>query len=138
MYSMFDTGYNHCSDDPIGTYVTPVSRFVQGYLEQQEQDYEDQGLEYEAPDVAQYAYCTEYEIQNQIFYFQLGCADDNSGLAVNIYTDNACTIKSEVNGFDDANIDVSQIKVSFFFYPALLQFAWKHCFLIFGAFIATG
>ena len=111
IYSIFDKAYNHCGDDPVGTYITPVARYVQGSLQQKAQDMQDQGYDYEAPDAAQYVYCTEYEIQNQIYYFQLGCADDNQGLAVNIYEDNACTVRSEVGGMDDSNIDVSDLEV---------------------------
>ena len=118
VYNMYDTGYNHCGDDPVGTYITPVPYFVQGYLAQQEQDMQDQGYDYEAAAVADYAYCTPYEIaNNQIIYLQLGCADadydgSNQQLAVNIYQDNLCTKRSQVDGFDDANIDVSAIAVS--------------------------
>jgi len=76
---------------------------------------EDQGYEdYELPEVAQYAYCTAMEIQNKMYYFQMGCADGESqGLAVNIYEDNTCTTRSYVEGYDDANIDVSELQVCF-------------------------
>ena len=112
LFQVFENGYNHCTDDALGTYITSVPEYMLGYLAQKEQDTEDQGYEYEEPEVAQYAYCTPFEIENQMFYFQLGCADDTTEkLAVNIYTDNTCTTRSAVDGYDDSNIDVSAIQV---------------------------
>ena len=113
VFQMFEAGSNHCTDDSLGTYIATVPEYMQGYLAQKEQDTEDQGYEYEESDVAQYAYCTPFEIENQMFYFQLGCADGTTEeLAVNIYEDNTCTTRSVVDGFDDSNIDVSAIQVS--------------------------
>ena len=112
LFQVFENGYNHCTDDALGTYITSVPEYMLGYLAQKEQDTEDQGYEYGEPEVAQYAYCTPFEIENQMFYFQLGCADDTTEkLAVNIYTDNTCTTRSTVDGYDDSNIDVSAIEV---------------------------
>jgi len=112
VFQMFENGYNHCTDTPLGTYISSVPQFMQGYLSQKEQDTEDQGYEWEAPDVAQYAYCTPFEIENKIYYFQLGCSDSTvEEIAVNIYEDDACTQRSAVDGFDDSNIDVSSIQV---------------------------
>jgi len=116
MFEMYENGYNHCTDKPLGTYTVTVPLFMQGYLNQKEQDTEDQGYEWEQPEVGQYAYCTAFEIQNQIYYFQLGCADGTSEqIAVNIYEDNACTVRSVVDGYDDSNIDVSEIQVRVLF-----------------------
>lgn len=73
----------------------------------------DQGIEYELPDAAEYIYCTPFEVQGQYKYFQVGCADDSlTSLAVNIYDDKDCTTRSEVNGYDDSTIDVTEIHVS--------------------------
>jgi hypothetical protein len=115
VFSVFENGYKQCSDDPMGTYFAPVPYFMQGYLNQKEQDKMDQGYEdYEQPDAAQYLYCTPFEIQGQYFYFQIGCADDTSlALAVNIYSDKDCTTRSGVDGYDDSNIDISEISVGF-------------------------
>lgn len=114
VFSLYDKAYNHCGDEPLGTYITPVPRFVQGWVSQQAQDSQDQGIEYQKPAVAQFAYCTEYAIQNQMYYFQFGCADDsNTALAINIYEDNKCTKRSLTNGYDDSNLDVSAIQINF-------------------------
>lgn len=74
---------------------------------------EDKGnKDYQLPDAAQYAYCQRIVIQNKEYWLQMGCTDGNSlSLSVNIYEDNTCTKRSTVGGFDDANIDVSEIKV---------------------------
>lgn len=82
-------------------------------MNQKQQDMEDQGYDdYELPEVSQYAYCTPMEIQNKMYYFQMGCADGESqALAVNIYEDNTCTTRSYIDGYDDANIDVSELQV---------------------------
>ena len=82
---------------------------------------EDKGYDdYQLPEVANYAYCTRVVIQNQELYLQIGCADDNPlSIAVNIYEDNTCTTRSQLDGnygYDDANIDVSEIQLPF-----------KHC-----------
>lgn len=110
---MHPHGYQkQCNDNPMGTYIAPVSYFVDGYLQDIAYDMQEQGYDYETPDVAQYVSCTAYTIQNQEYYLQLGCADDTSqALAVNIYTDSSCTKRSQINGYDDSNIDVSKIQV---------------------------
>jgi len=115
VFGLYEDVYNHCSDTPIGTYISPVPRFVQGYIKKEIQHAQDQGNDdYEQPDILQYAYCTEFVIENQIYYFQLGCSDDSTQkLAVNIYSDNTCTTRSVVDGYDDSNLDVSAIQVSF-------------------------
>ena len=77
---------------------------------------EDKGYDdYQLPEVADYAYCTRVVIQNQEQWLKIGCSDANAlSIAVNIYDDNTCTTKSTtVEGYDDANIDVSEIQVSF-------------------------
>jgi hypothetical protein len=113
VFSLFENSGKQCADQPMGTYITPVPNFMAGYLENIQQAKEDQGYDdWEAPDVAQYIECTAFEIENQQFYFQLGCADGTSqALAVNIYSDNTCTNRSIVQGYDDSNIDVSALKV---------------------------
>ena len=114
VFSVHEHGYQkQCGDEPVGTYITPVPYFMEGYLNEMEQEMEEQGYDYEQPDVAQYLQCTAFVINNQQFYFQVGCADDTSqAIAVNIYEDNACTVRSIVDGYDDTNIDVSAIQVS--------------------------
>ena len=43
---------------------------------------------------------------------QLGCSESSSSsLSVNIYSDNTCETKSEVEGYDDSNIDISEIQI---------------------------
>jgi len=113
VFSVYDKAYNHCQDEPVGTYVTPVTYYVNGLVNQEIQDMQDQGYNYYIPDVAQYVYCTAFEIQNQVFFFQLGCADDSTQkLAVNIYEDNECTKRSKnADGYDDSNLDVSALGV---------------------------
>ena len=111
---MFSQGYNQCSDDPLGTYITPVPTFVNAYLEQLEANEQDKGYDdYVTPDSATYTQCTQIVIQNKEYYVMLGCTDGTSqSISVNIYTDNTCETRSTVNGYDDSNIDVSDIQVS--------------------------
>ena len=113
VWSMFSTAYNQCSDDPMGTYITPVPYFTSAYLDQLESNNQDQGYDdYVAPDAATYIDCTYMQIEGKDYYVQLGCTDGTSqSISVNIYTDNTCETRSTVNGYDDANIDVSAIKV---------------------------
>lgn len=116
VFSVHEEYYKQCQDDPVGTYITPVPNFLQGYLQYYMQIQEDKGYDdYELPEAANYAYCTRVVIQNQELYLQMGCADDNSlSIAVNIYEDNTCTTRSSaVDGYDDANIDVSEIQLPF-------------------------
>lgn len=113
VFSVHAQGYKQCTDDPVGTYITPVPNFLQGYLQYYLQIQEDKGNEgYELPDAANYAYCTRAVIQNQEYWLQIGCTDGTTqSLSVNIYSDNTCTTRSVVEGYDDANIDVSEIQV---------------------------
>lgn len=116
VFSVHEEYYKQCQDTPIGTYITPVPNFLKGYLQYYEQIQEDKGNEdYELPDVANYAYCTRIVIQNQEYWVQIGCSDDTSlSIAVNIYSDNTCTTRSRVEGgYDDANIDISEIQLPF-------------------------
>lgn len=108
------TGNDHCTSDPIGTYVTPVPYYVQGFLAQEQQKKQDMGQDdYAEPDAAQYVSCMPYETNSGYYWMQLGCADDTTqSIAVNIYQDNQCTKRSIVEGMDDATIDVSAIQVS--------------------------
>jgi hypothetical protein len=116
VWSIFAKGYNQCSDDPMGTYITPVPTFVNAYLEQVEEQESDKGNDdYATPDSATYTQCTQMVIQNKEYYVMLGCTDGTSqSISVNIYSDNTCETRSIVDGYDDANIDVSDIQVSDF------------------------
>lgn len=107
------TGNDHCTSEPIGTYITPVPYYMQGYLAEQQQKMKDMGQDdYVYPEAAQYVYCIPYETNSGYYWMQLGCADDSTqSLAVNIYQDNQCTKRSLVNGYDDSTIDVSSIQV---------------------------
>jgi hypothetical protein len=91
-----------------------VPNFLEGYLQYYTQIQEDKGYEdYELPDAANYAYCTRMAINGEEYWYQLGCSDGTSqAIAVNIYSDNTCTTRSSVDGYDDANVDVSEIQVS--------------------------
>lgn len=108
------SGSDHCSSDPVGTYVTAVPYYMQGYLAEIEQKNSDMGVDdYVTPDAAQYASCVPYETNSGYYWLQLGCADDTTqSLAVNFYSDNACTKRSVVDGYDDSTIDVSEVQVS--------------------------
>jgi hypothetical protein len=114
VFSVHAQGYKQCTDEPVGTYITPVPNFLQGYLEYYLQIQEDKGNEdFELPDAANYAYCTRAVIQNEEYWLQIGCSDGTTqSLSVNIYSDNTCTTRSVVDGYDDSNIDVSNIQVS--------------------------
>lgn len=115
VFSVYEHAYKQCSDDPMGTYIAPVPEFLGGYLSYYMQLEQDKGYDdYELPDAAQYTTCTLQVIQNQNYYLKMGCTDGTSqGLSVNIYSDNTCTTRSKVNGYDDANIDVSEIQIPF-------------------------
>lgn len=117
VYEMYDKTYNHCGDEPLGTYITPVGRFVYGYLNQETLEAAEQGLDdYSTPDAGQYAFCTPSPNQNLPYYFQLGCKDgSNSALAVNIYTDKTCETRSKdaSTGSDDSSLDASGINLHF-------------------------
>jgi len=108
MYAMFEQSSNHCTDTPVGTYVTSVPTFIDAYLEQMADNAADAGQDdYVYPDAATYVECTYKQINGVDYYLQLGCNDDSSTkLAINIYTDDQCTEISEVNGYDDSNIQV--------------------------------
>lgn len=97
----------------MGTYITPVPNFLEGYLQYYQQIQQDKGNnDYELPEAAQYAYCTRKVVNGVEYWLQMGCSDSSThSIAVNIYTDNTCTKRSKVNGLDDANIDVSEIQV---------------------------
>ena len=114
VFSVHDQYYKQCTDEPLGTFISPVPEFVEGYLSYYFQIQQDKGNDdYMVPAVAQYTECTRQVIQNQEYYLKLGCADGTSqSLAVNIYSDNTCTTKSSIDGYDDSNIDVSGIQVS--------------------------
>jgi len=115
VFSVHEHGYKQCSDDPVGTYITPVPNFLEGYLKYYSQIQQDKGYDdYELPDAANYAYCTRTVKNGNEYWLQMGCSDQSSqALAVNIYSDNTCTTRSSVDGSDDANIDVSEIQVRY-------------------------
>lgn len=100
MYSMYAKSYNHCSDTPIGTYVTTVENYVGGYLDQMTANAYDEGVDYYYPDMASYANCTYEELNGVGYYLQVGCSGgdassssstSSSGLSVNVYDDATCT-----------------------------------------------
>ena len=107
MYSMYNEQSNHCTDTPLGTYITTVPTFVSAYLEQLANNANDANTDYTYPDIASYVDCTYKQIGGVDYYLQVGCADDNPlGIAVNIYSDAQCTALSSINGYDDANIEI--------------------------------
>ena len=92
IYSMYEKSYNHCSDSPMGTYVTSIQNFVNGHLEQMEANAQDAGEDYEYPTMTDYINCTYGKLNGQGYYLQLGCNDANdNGLGVNVYEDAYCT-----------------------------------------------
>lgn len=113
VFTVHEHGYKQCSDDPMGTYISPVANFLDGYLQYYQQIQQDKGNDdYALPDSAAYADCTMVEKNGVAYWVQVGCSDEsNKAVAVNIYSDNTCTTRSSVNGYDDANIDVSDIQV---------------------------
>mmetsp|Transcript_21234 Transcript_21234/g.38352 ORF Transcript_21234/g.38352 Transcript_21234/m.38352 type:complete len:396 (-) Transcript_21234:284-1471(-) len=115
VYSVFAESYNQCSDKPMGTYITPTPYFVDAYLDQLAAKESDSGNDdWATPDASQYTQCTQVEIQNTIYWVQIGCSDnDSQSLAVNIYSDNTCETRSVVDGYDDSNIDISEIQIPF-------------------------
>jgi len=115
MFSVFEDGYKQCSDQPSGTYITPVPYFVDAYLDQVALIEEDKGNEdYERPESSMYTACIQTKIQNNMYYVQVGCSDlDTQQLSVNIYEENTCETKSTIEGMDDANIDISDIEIPF-------------------------
>lgn len=115
VFSVFEKGYNQCSDTPTGTYITPVATFMDAYMEQTAQDKEDQGVDdYAVPDAAAYTQCSYEVVEDNEYWVQLGCTDGNPlSLSVNIYSENTCTNRDEVDGMDDSNIDVSELQLPF-------------------------
>lgn len=107
MYAMFEQSSNHCTDTPVGTYIASVPTFAYAYLEQAADNAADAGEEYEYPAMSTYLECTNKQINGVDYYLQLGCSDDdNTQLAVNIYSDAQCTEPSVVNGYDDSNLEL--------------------------------
>ena len=63
---MYAHGYKQCTDEPMGHYTVPVPTFVNAYLDQEESDAEDQGLDdYATPDIAQYTECTGVQVNGE-------------------------------------------------------------------------
>lgn len=114
VFTVHEHGYKQCSDDPVGTYITPVPNFMEGYMKYYSQIQQDKGNDdYELPEASEYAYCTRTVKNNNEYWIQMGCSDvSTKSLAVNIYSDNTCTTRSSKGGSDDANIDVSDLQVS--------------------------
>ena len=108
LYAIHEKSSNHCTDNPVGTFVSPVPTFVDAYIDQLADNAADAGEEYEYPDLMNYLDCTYKNIAGGDYYIQLGCSDDDtSSLAVNIYTDAQCTESSEdLYGGDDANVEI--------------------------------
>jgi hypothetical protein len=123
VFSVHNQSYKQCSDKPVGTYITPVANFMEGYLEYYTQIQQDKGYDdYVLPDASQYAYCTRKVVNGNEYWLQMGCSDSTSqGIAVNIYTDNTCTTRSTVDGYDDANVDLSEIQVSPHYHYSLIH-----------------
>ncbi|KAL7518901.1 hypothetical protein ACHAWX_003703 [Stephanocyclus meneghinianus] len=98
MYSMYEKSYNHCSDSPMGTYVTSVDNFVNGYLEQMQSNAQDGGTDYELPNMANYVNCTNEQINGKDYYLMVGCNAHNPiGLKVNAFSDDTCTTKISID-----------------------------------------
>lgn len=115
VFSVFDKSYQHCTDRPVGTYMTDVSTFVAAYIDQLElNSYEADGDDYVAPD-STYVDCYPYETNNGVYYVKLGCTDGTSqSLSVNVYQDNACTKPDKnADGIDDTTIDASDLQIPF-------------------------
>lgn len=114
VFSVHDHSYRQCSDTPIGTYIVPVPTFVNAYLQQAYQNEQDKGNDdYAMPDNVAYTSCTQQAVQDNLYYLQLGCTDGTTqSLSVNIYKDETCSTRDTVDGFDDSNIDVSDIQVT--------------------------
>ena len=100
-YDMYEKSSKHCSDTPLGTYLTPVPTFVNAYLSQLAANAQDAGYDdYEAPvNAATYATCTAGPVINGVqHYLQVGCAENNPlALAVNYYSDNTCQTASKIS-----------------------------------------
>ena len=124
VWQLFENGYKQCTDTPIGTYVTTVPNFLNGYMNQKAQDAEDQGQDFDNPEIAQYIACTAYEINNKNYYLQIGCSDETTqAVNVNIFDDNACTKPSSLDRSAVADFDVSPIQVR-----AYSLSTWFECF----------
>ena len=115
-FDMYEKSSKHCSDKAMGTYMTPVSTFVNAYLNQLVANAQDEGDgEFVVPEyAAAYAHCAQGPVINGVqHYLQVGCSDTNPlALAVNIYEDDQCTTpissssSSTNNDDNDANIEI--------------------------------
>mmetsp|Transcript_19611 Transcript_19611/g.27586 ORF Transcript_19611/g.27586 Transcript_19611/m.27586 type:complete len:425 (+) Transcript_19611:240-1514(+) len=119
VFSVFETAWKQCSDDPMGTYMTSVPTFVGAYMDQIEANNLDMGNDdWQLPDSADYINCYPYENPNSgnVYYVQLGCTDGTSqSLSVNIYKDNICSEPDDSeDGYNDAQgLDVSDLQLPF-------------------------
>ena len=76
----------------MGTYVTSVDTYINGYLDQMEANAQDGGVDYYAPAMADYVNCTYGEVNGVGYYLQVGCNAQNPlGLSLNVYDDEYCT-----------------------------------------------
>jgi hypothetical protein len=115
VFSVFNQETNHCADTPIGTYITPVSDFVNGYLQQYQVRMQDQGVDdYATPEVATYLQCTGLEIDGVTYYYQIGCADGTTQkMAVHMYSDQDCKSRATVSGIESMDASAIQVRVCF-------------------------
>jgi hypothetical protein len=111
VYSVYEHGYKQCTDSAIGTYISSVSNFMQGYMNQKDQDAEDQGQDFERPDASQYIYCTAYQADNKMYYLQLGCSEDsNQAITIRVYEDSTCTKLSSDDPVSDMDVSTIQVR----------------------------
>ena len=76
----------------MGTYVTSVDTYINGYLDQMEANAQDGGMEYYPPAMAEYVNCTYGTVNGVGYYLQVGCHSQHSfGLSLNVYEDEYCT-----------------------------------------------
>jgi len=115
VFTVHDNAPQQCSDNPVGTYYTPVSTFLQAYLSQLVANQMDMGNDdFALPGAAEYAQCTYTTISGEPYYLMAGCADgDSKAIAANIYSDDACQNRSAVDGSDDTNVDMSEVQIPF-------------------------
>uniref|UniRef100_A0A7S4N8T7 Uncharacterized protein n=1 Tax=Odontella aurita TaxID=265563 RepID=A0A7S4N8T7_9STRA len=114
MFSSYQYGYNQCIGSPLGTYVVPVSSFVDAYLGQAYADALDSGSEYELPGAAQYLQCTQMQVGDDMYWAQIGCSEMSSkALALKLYSDDTCSTRVSVDGWDGSDVDMSGIVIPF-------------------------
>lgn len=112
VFEVFGNG-DQCMKTPLGTFYATVPDYMKGWTDEIEQKMQDTGVDdYVAPEAANYQYCTPKEVNGEVFYLMLGCADDTTqSIAVNVYSDDQCKKKLTYGDTDDARIDISDIQV---------------------------